>query len=156
MNVNQGKSHDDIVQIFLMLEKWKCQSLSHVQLFVTPWSIAYQAPLSIYFSRQECWIRLPFSFWDLPSPGIEPMSPALQANSLPTQPPGRSFLTLTSVLFTVLLNTERGIFKSYTIIVDLFISPKSFAFNSCILKLCYQIHAHFGIIVLSKLTLLSL
>ena len=65
------------------------------------------------------------------------MSPALQANSLPTLPPGKPFLMLTTVLFTVLLNIERGIFKSYAIIVDLFIYPESFAFNSCILKLCY-------------------
>ena len=55
--------------------------LSHVQLFVVPWTIAQQAPLSIEFSRQEYWSGLPFPIpQDLPDPGIEPMtleSPAL-------------------------------------------------------------------------------
>ena len=65
-----------------------CQSLSHVQLFVTPWTIARQVPLSIEFSRQEYWSGLPFpSPWDLPNPGIEPGSPTLQADSLPSEPP---------------------------------------------------------------------
>ena len=54
------------------------QSLSHVRLFVTPWTVAYQAPQSMGFSRQECWSGLPFpSLEDLPDPGIEPGSPAL-------------------------------------------------------------------------------
>ena len=56
----------------------------------TPWTIAYQAPPSMGFSRQECWIGLPFpSPWDLPDPGIEPGSPALQADALPSEPPGK-------------------------------------------------------------------
>ena len=54
------------------------KSLSHVWLFVTPWMVAYQAPLSIGFSRQEYWSGLPFpSPGDLPNPGIEPRSPTL-------------------------------------------------------------------------------
>ena len=49
--------------------------LSHVQLFVTPWILALQAPLSIGFSRKEYWSGLPFPLpGDLPDPGIEPMS----------------------------------------------------------------------------------
>ena len=52
----------------------------------TPWTIAHQAPLSMGFSRQEYWSGLPFpSPGDLPNPGIEPRSPALQADSLPTE-----------------------------------------------------------------------
>ena len=52
--------------------------------------IARQAPLSMGFSRQEYWSELPFSSpGDLPDPGIEPRSPALQADSLPTEPPGK-------------------------------------------------------------------
>ena len=52
--------------------------------FATPWTIARQAPLSMGFSRQEYQSGLPFpSPWDLPDPGIEPMSPALQVDSLP-------------------------------------------------------------------------
>ena len=51
---------------------------------VIPWTLAHQAPLSMGFSRQEYWIRLPFpSSGDLLGPGIEYRSPALQANSLP-------------------------------------------------------------------------
>ena len=66
--------------------KWKCYSLSRVQLFVTPWTVARQAPLSMGFSRQEYWRGLPFlSPGDPPDPGIEPGSPALQADSLPTE-----------------------------------------------------------------------
>ena len=58
-------------------------SLSHVQLFVTPWTVACQVPMSMGFPRQEHWNGLPFpSLEDLPDPGIEPMSPALQVNSL--------------------------------------------------------------------------
>ena len=54
--------------------------LSHVRLFATPWIVAYKAPLSMDFSRQEYWSGLPFpSLGDLPKPGIEPGSPALQA-----------------------------------------------------------------------------
>ena len=60
---------------------------NHVQLFATPWTVAHQAPLSVGFSRQEYWSRLPFPpRGDLPDPGIEPSSPkspALQADSLP-------------------------------------------------------------------------
>ena len=69
--------------------KVKVKSLSRVQLFVTPWTVAYQAPPSMGFSRQECWSGLPFpSPEDLPDPGIEPESPALQADALPSEPPG--------------------------------------------------------------------
>ena len=51
----------------------------------TPWTAACQAPLSMGFSRQEYWGGLPFPFpEDLPDPGVEPRSPALQADSLPT------------------------------------------------------------------------
>ena len=64
--------------------------LSPIQLFATPWTVAYQAPLSMEFSRQEYWSGLPFpSPWDLPDPGIEPRSPALQADTLPSEPPGK-------------------------------------------------------------------
>ena len=57
---------------------FEVQSLSRVQLFVTQWTVAYHAPLSIGFSRQEYWSGLPFpSPEDLPNPGIEPGSPAL-------------------------------------------------------------------------------
>ena len=66
------------------------KSLSRVRLFATPWTVAYQAPPSVGFSRQECWSGLPFpSPGDLPDPGIEPGSPALQADALLSEPPGK-------------------------------------------------------------------
>ena len=68
----------------------KVKSLSRVQLFATPWTVAYQAPPSMGFSRQECWSGLPFpSPGNLPDPGIEPGSPILQADALPSEPPGK-------------------------------------------------------------------
>ena len=58
--------------------------------FVTPWTAACQAVLSMEFPRQEYWSGQPFpSPGDLPNPGIKPWSPALQANSLPSEPPGK-------------------------------------------------------------------
>ena len=73
------------------LDIWKVKVLiSCVQLFATPWTVACQTPLSMEFSRQEYWSGLPFpSSGDFPHPGIEPGSPVLQADSLPSEPPGR-------------------------------------------------------------------
>ena len=68
------------------------KSLSRVCLFVTPWTGAYQAPPSMEFSRQEYWSGGPLpSPGDLPDPGIEPIhkSPALQADTLSSEPPGQ-------------------------------------------------------------------
>ena len=68
--------------------------LSHVQLFATPWTVAYQAPRSMEFSRQEYWSGLPFpSQGDLPNPGIEPGSPILQADALLSEPLGKPFVS---------------------------------------------------------------
>ena len=67
--------------------------LSHVQLFVTPWTAAHKPPLSMEFSRQEYWSGLPFPTpEDLPYPGIEPaspVSPALAGGCFTTEPPGK-------------------------------------------------------------------
>ena len=64
--------------------------LSHVQLFVTPWTVAHQVPLSMEFSKQEYWSGLLFPPpGDLPNPGIEPGSPTLQAGALLSEPPGK-------------------------------------------------------------------
>ena len=76
------------------------KSLSHVQLFATPWTVAHQAPLSMEFSRQEYWSGLPFpSPGDLSDPGIEPGSPTLQADTLPSEPQGKPILAFTGELF---------------------------------------------------------
>ena len=65
-----------------MYIKGLVKSLSHVRLFVTPWTVDCQAPPSMGFSKQEYWNGLPFpSPGDPPNPGIEPVSPALQADS---------------------------------------------------------------------------
>ena len=66
------------------------ESRSVVSDSATPWTVAYQAPPSMGFSRQEYWSGLPFpSPGDLPDPGIEPGSPALQADTLTSEPPGK-------------------------------------------------------------------
>ena len=63
---------------------------SHVQLFVTSWTVACQAPLPMRFFRQEYWSGLPYPPpGDFPNPGIESRSPTLQADSLPSEPPGK-------------------------------------------------------------------
>ena len=68
-----------------------CLSRSVVSDSTSPWTVAWQAPLPMGFFRQEYWNGLPFpSPGDLPDPGIEPMSPSLQADSLPSELPGKS------------------------------------------------------------------
>ena len=92
------------------------KSLSSVRLFATPWTVAYKSPLSMEFSRQEYWSGLPFpSPGDLPDPGIKPMSPALQADALPSEISGKP-LSLpnskpTSISSTTLYDTK--IYISY-------------------------------------------
>ena len=69
--------------------KVKVKMLSHARLFVTPWTVAYHVPPSMGFSRQEDRSGWPFpSTEDLSNPGTEPGSPELQADSLPSEPPG--------------------------------------------------------------------
>ena len=63
---------------------------SHVGLFVTSWTVTHEVPLSMGFSREEYWRRLPFPLpGDLPGPGIKPGPPTLQVDSLPSEPPGK-------------------------------------------------------------------
>ena len=71
------------VVLFLVL-------VANFDAFVTPWTVAHQAPLSVGFSRQEDWSGLPFpSPGDLLDPGIEPVSPALAGSFFTTELPGR-------------------------------------------------------------------
>ena len=66
----------------------------------TLWTVARQVPLSMVFSRQEYWSRLPFPYpGDLPDPGIEPMSPALEGGFFTTEPPGRPIQANTLLYF---------------------------------------------------------
>ena len=79
---------------------------------MTSWTVDHKAPLSMEFSRQEYWSESPFpSQGELPNPEIEPRSPALQANSLSSKPPGKPILEYTH-------NSIRSD-KSYT-----FVCPK--------------------------------
>ena len=99
-------SYKGLMQWIIPPPKWDCQPkyfcnlwsvcvlvalshvASHVWLFVTPWAITHQAPLSMEFFRQEYWSGLPFpSPGDLPNPGTESSSPTLQTDSLPSEPP---------------------------------------------------------------------
>ena len=80
--------------------------LSHVQLFVTPWTVAHQVPQSLGILRARIleWVAMPSS-GDLPKPGIEPRSPMLQEDSLPSKSPGKSMDTR-----VVSLSLPQGIF----------------------------------------------
>ena len=82
--------------------KVKVKSLSPSDSLGTRGTVAYQAPPTMGFSRQEYWSGLPFpSPGDLPDPGIEPGSPALQADSLPSEPPGKPIKASEKVLPTI-------------------------------------------------------
>ena len=95
------------------------QSFSCVQLFVIPQTIAHQALLSTGFSRQESWSGWPCPPpGDLPKPGIEPRSSSLQADSLPSEPPGKSGG----------INLLEDGFKSTCYLVD-FYTNKTFGFS---------------------------
>ena len=88
------------------------------------WTVAYQAPPSMEFSRQEYWSGLSIpSAGDLPNPGIEPGSPALQADALPSKPPGKQameekpiFLT-TGKKFNSLIHCHPFILEKFTFLV---------------------------------------
>ena len=83
------------------------QSPSCVQLFVTPWTVPCQTPVSMAYSRQEYWSRLSFpSPGDLPYPGIEPRSPALQADALTSEPPGKRNTKECSKYYTIALTSH--------------------------------------------------
>ena len=79
-----------------------CSVTCRVQLFATLWTVGHQAPLSMGFSRQEYSSGLPhFLPGDLPNPGIEPASPALQVDSLPTEPPWKREFVAVGIIFLI-------------------------------------------------------
>ena len=95
--------------------KWnEVKSLSHIWLFAIPWTVAHQAPLSMEFSKKEYWSGLPFpSPGDLSDPGIKPRSPALQADALPSELPGKlqhpySTVTFDDIWFNISNFAIRG------------------------------------------------
>ena len=78
---------------WLDLHSSEMKLLSHVGLLVIPWTVAYQAPPSMGFSRQEYWSGVPFpSPGDLPDPGIEPGFPALETDALTSEPPEKPYI----------------------------------------------------------------
>ena len=88
MLIYYANNYIHITDVYMCVYVCVCV-LSHVQLFVTSWTVARQALLSMGFFRQEYWSGLPFpSPGDLSDPGIEPQSAALQADALPSEPPG--------------------------------------------------------------------
>ena len=92
--------HSDVTLLssLYLLRVVKVKLLSHVRLFVTPWTVAYQAPQSMGFSRQEYWYGLPFlSPGDLPNAGIEPGSPTLEADALTFEPTGKPIKSSSTV-----------------------------------------------------------
>ena len=82
---------------------YKVKSLSCVRLFATAWSVAYQAPPSMGFSRQEYWSGVPLpSPGDLPDPGIEPRSPDCRQTALSSEPPGKFLKCYKAVAFNII------------------------------------------------------
>ena len=100
MGSTKDRNSMDLTEAEDIKKRWQeyrseVKSLSRVRLFATPWTVAYQAPPSMGFSRQEYWSGLPFpSPGDLPDPGIEPGSPTFQADALTSEPPGKSKIFL--------------------------------------------------------------
>ena len=110
-----------------MLVYVHAQSLSHVWLSAILWTVAHQAPLSMEFSRQECWSGLPFPPpGDLPNPGVEPTSPEAPALAggfftMEPLPPHKSWQLLvshldsfTSIFLSLILITKSCIWESKT------------------------------------------
>ena len=88
------------------------ESLSHVQPYVTPWTVALQAPLCMGFSRQEYWSGLPFpSVGDLPDPGIEPKSSALTGRFFTAAPPRKPYTMYFQIADGVF--SDLGIFATF-------------------------------------------
>ena len=105
--------------------------------FATLWTVARQAPLSMGFSRQEYQSGLPFpSPGDLPDPGIEPRSPALQAHTLPSEPPGKSIAELRELLIYCgyqWLSVLYQIYKHFLLLCDLSLYFLTESFEQCFL-----------------------
>ena len=89
--------------------KMRIKTVSHVWLSVVPWTAAHQAPPSMGFSRQEHWSGVPLpSAGELPDPGIQLGSPAPQADSLPTEPPGKPINKIKKILTEWRESRDRG------------------------------------------------
>ena len=89
-NTLMAESEEELKSLETKVKESESEFAQSCLTLCNPMDCAYQAPLSMGFSRQECWSGLPFPFpGDLLDPGIEPRSPALQADALPSEPPGK-------------------------------------------------------------------
>ena len=125
----------------------KVKSLSRVRLLATPGTVARQAPLSMGFCRQEYWSGWPFpSPGDLPDPGIEPRSPALQADALPSESPGKPLSNFILCLLNIKMCPRFFHLKQVNKKIFLFhIHPLSRAFHCLHFvthRQCYQEHSY--------------
>ena len=90
-----------LADIFLYAGVFVLSGFSHVWVFTAPWTVACQVPLSMGFPWQEYWSGFPFPpAGDLPNAGTEPRSPTLQADSLPSEPPGKPNIHLSPPFWT--------------------------------------------------------
>ena len=122
-----------------------CQLLSCIQLFAILWTVAHHTPLSIGFSRQKSWNGLPILFpGDFPNLGIEPRSPALQADSLLSEVPGSpvTYLESYSTHYFLSLSKMHLIFSHVISCLDSSFLLKQFE-NLCPHKTCIQIYSSF-------------
>ena len=121
---------DNLMRLVLKEKKWKW---SHVWLFAILWTVAYQASPSMGFSRQEYRSGLPFpSPGDLPDPGIEPRSPSLWADALPSEPPGKPKVIsnkLTSYFISTVFFIQR--WQNFEVLEN-----RYFIWGTVTLKLC--------------------
>ena len=124
---------------FSHLTSWKKErkwSHSVVRLFATPWTVAYQAPKSVEFSRQEYWSGLPFpSPGDFLKPGIEPRSPALQADALLSEPLGKPNENPSNLFFLILWQNS---FPGGSVVKEPACQSRRCTWNSCIWKIPWR------------------
>ena len=97
------KETEILNNVIILLKESESEVAQLIRLFTSPWTVTHQASPSMEFSRQEYWSGLPFpSPGDLPNPGIEAGSPALQADALPSEPPGNSNYFINYILLRIL------------------------------------------------------
>ena len=97
------KKKSEILNNIILLKESESEVAQLIRLFETAWTVAHQVSPPMEFSRHEYWSGLPFpSPGDLPDPGIEPGFPALQADALPSEPPGNSNYCTNYILLRIL------------------------------------------------------
>ena len=105
-------------RLLLVIQHEKGKSLSHIRLFVTPWTVACQTPLSMGSPGKNTGVGLPFpSPGDLVDSGIEPRSPAMQVDSLPFEPPRNPYLNFIG-LSTPCLQTVFLVCVQYIVLIS--------------------------------------